>query len=99
MPLPESVTDSSTQPGPPWIGARQDAQCPSPACSARSRMRIDPRAGADRVARVDAEVEEHLLELHGIGFDRRDAIVDIDVEADRGRHRRAQQLHGLTNDR
>ena len=55
----------------------------------------DRARAVDRVARVDAEIEQHLLDLHRVADDRGRRVVERGVQLDRARQRRAQQLRRL----
>ena len=60
-----------------------------------AQLQVHAPAAIHRVARVDAEIEHHLLRLHRI--DDREAGIRIDAggQRDRRRHRGAQDLRGL----
>jgi len=62
---------------------------------AEGEVEADRAEVDDRVARVDAQVEEHLLDLDRVGEHRRRRRIERRAQRDRARQRRAQQLRRL----
>ncbi len=93
MPCPVSVTHSSTQS--PSMVPRQLAHASAWACSGRT-VTVHRAGPVDGVARVDAEVEQHLLELQRVDAHRRQLPADVSaIELDRraqGRGARERRL-------
>ena len=58
----------------------------------------DGARAVHRITRVDAQVDDDLLQLAGVGDDRGQAGLDVDAKAHARGHHRSQQAHGVVGD-